>query len=326
MQIDKIKDRLLKGNYLIVICGPTAVGKTSLAIELAGILDTDIISFDSMQVYKGLDIGTDKYKERNKKINQYMVDLFEPDYQMTVIGFRDICRKVIEDFFDKDKIPLLVGGSGLYLKAVLEDLDFTGGKNHAENLYRKEIKDDIKKQGIESIYQRLKDIDPSYADKISQNDEKRIIRALEVYMATGRPFSSFHRGFRDRTSIYNNILIGLDADRQFLYEKINNRVENMIENGLIDEVRSLKQKGYDKHNSLKQAVGYKETLQYLENKNIDKEALIEKIKMDTRRLAKKQLTWFKRDRRINWLRVDEYDNILDLIKEIIDLLDRKTKA
>lgn len=326
MDIDSkdIRKKLVDGKILIVLCGPTAVGKTITALNIAARLKTDIISFDSMQVYRGLDIGTDKYRNGGfGDIKQYMIDIFEPSHRSTALEFRNICRDLISFFFRKNKIPVLVGGSGLYLRAVIDDIGFTEKISREEKYrVREKIKDDIKKNGLDNAFEGLKRIDPEYAKKISKNDKKRIIRAREVYLLTGRPFSSFHKDdIKKRKSIYNIIMIGLNADRQYLYQKINDRVANMLEKGLIDEVRSLKEKGFDRYNSMKQAVGYKETLAYLGDENMSLDELKEEISKNTRRLAKKQLTWFREDERINWIRVDDYDNILDLVKEIFKIIE-----
>jgi len=322
--IKKLKKDLISQGIVLVICGPTATGKTQVALNLANLMDTDVISFDSMQLYRGLDIGTDKYKKGDfPTVRQYMVDIFDPSDEVTVMDFRNICRKQIDAFLLSKRIPILAGGSGLYLRSVIDNLDFVEDATGYNSRQREKIKKDITIKGIQVVYQKLKEIDPEYAKKISVNDEKRIIRALEVYYTTGKKFSSFHMDIKKRAAIYKLILIGLTADRDYLYRKIEKRVDSMIESGLIDEVITLKDKGFDRYNSMKQAVGYKEILKYLYGKSNSLDETISLIKRNTRRLAKKQLTWFKEDKRINWIRADEYDNILDLVKAIIEIIRSK---
>ena len=314
INIDDLKKDAIKNKKVIIICGPTCAGKTKIAINLAAIQKTDIISVDSIQIYKGMDIGTDKYDTGKYNIKQYMISIFNPDHYVTVVEFRDICRKIIEDeFFLKNKIPLLVGGSGLYIRGVIDDLDFVPGK---DNIIRKNLREDIKKHGLSVYYENLKKIDPAYSKKISINDERRIIRALEVYKITGKPFSLFQNKWESRKSIYNTIFFGIEADRLELYKNIEERVNRMFERGLVKEVKSLIKKGYKDCNSILQAVGYKEVVKYV-NGEISLHECIDEVKRNTRRLAKKQMTWFKSDPRIKWIRTDSYGNIIDLTKDII---------
>lgn len=318
ISLEYFKETLVKCKKVITICGPTCCGKSNLAINLAILLNTDIISVDSMQVYKGMDIGTDKITTDKYKIKQYMIDLFNPDHYVTAVEFRDLCRLVIEDdFFKKNNIPILVGGSGLYLRAILDDLKFTPVNDEIDdNIIRENIKNEIKLKGIEYIFQKLLVIDPVYCKKISGNDERRIIRALEVYKITGKPFSYFQDKWNERKSIYNCVFVGLVRDKKNLNECIASRIDKMFSDGLLDEVKTLVDKGYGNSFSLKQAVGYKELLNYLTGLISYEESIQEVIK-NTRKLAKKQLTWFNADSRINWIRIDNYYNIGDLISDTI---------
>lgn len=310
----KLIDKIIENKKIIVICGPTGVGKSKIAVNLAKILKTDIISIDSMQVYKGMEIGTDKYNTEEDNIKQYMIDLFFPDHYVTVVEFRDICRKIIEEkFFHKKKIPILVGGSGLYIRGVIDELEFIPRGNKQ---IRDTLKEKIEKEGLPAYYKKLTKIDPLYSKKISKNDKRRLIRALEVYEITGKPFSYFQNKWEKRKSVYNSIIFGIEEDRKKLYENIEKRVDYMFERGLVEEVRELLEKGYNRCYSLMQAVGYKEVMRYLSGE-IDITNCIQEVKKNTRRLAKKQLTWFKADPRIKWIRIDNYDSILSLKEDIL---------
>ncbi len=315
---EKIKYELIKGNYVLVICGPTCSGKSRAAIGLADIFDTHIISVDSMQVYRGMDIGTDKMDTEHVK--QYMTDLFEPNHYVTAVKFRDMCRNLIKkEFFDKKRLPILVGGSGLYIRGVLDKLDFAPEKN---NKISNEIKKGIQEEGPEKYFQILEKADPEYSKKISQNDVRRIIRGLEVYRVSGKPYSSYQRSWQNRISICNTVFIGLHKRRETLYEHIGYRVDEMFGKGLVDEVRTLMDKGYGQSYALRQAVGYKEVVEYINGK-ISLQECMDLVKKNTRNLAKKQFTWFRADPRVNWIRVDNYDSILSLNNEIISVVEKK---
>jgi tRNA dimethylallyltransferase len=339
-----VRQLMIEKKIIPVICGPTSAGKSALAFNLAKILETDIISIDSMQVYKGLNIGTDKYDSSQIGINQYMTDIFEPDHKLTVVEFRDICRNIIEEeFFKNGRVPIMAGGSGLYLRAVIDELDFTaandsetakgedGGSTGKEKIGviagendNNEIREELYSQaeisegGLLRLYMKLKQVDPLYAAKISPNDKKRVIRAIEVYALKGRPFSSFQNKWQNRKSIYNCIMIGLLTEKERLHTNIEKRVDMMLKNGLILEVQTLVKQGYKDCNSLTQAVGYKEVLKYL-NGDIDIDICRQEIIKNTKRLAKKQMTWFKADPRINWISTDNYDNIFDLTEHVFNI-------
>lgn len=347
--LDEFINKAVSGKKIIVLCGPTAAGKTEIAFNLANILATDIISIDSMQVYKGMDIGTDKKKPGFRNIKQFMTDLYSPEQCLTVVSFREICREIIkEKFFDKKKIPVLAGGSGLYLRSVVDglefvDLNFTSQKPKNNNVkyhpdslknksvynkskeksddlhsIREAIKMDIEKKGVKEAFNKLEKIDPLYAKKISPNDLRRIIRALEVYEITGLPFSSFQDKWVERKSIYNCSFFGIIKDKKNLHDDIKKRVDLMLERGLVEEVELLVEKGYGNFPSLTQAVGYKEVLCYIKGE-ISLGECREMIIKNTRKLAKKQMTWFKADPRIKWIRVENYDNILTLVNDIIEI-------
>jgi tRNA dimethylallyltransferase len=323
-----VRQSMLEKKFIPVICGSTCTGKSALAFNLAKIFETDIISIDSMQVYKNLDIGTDKYDSSQIGINQYMTDIFEPSHRLTVVEFRDICRNIIEEeFFKKSRIPIMAGGSGLYLRAVIDELDFTTDNGNAgsgiigedrkirEGLYNEA---ESSESGLLRLFMKLKEVDPLYCAKISPNDKKRIIRAMEVYTLTGRTFSSFQNKWQTRKSIYNCSIIGLLTEKEVLHKNIEKRVDMMLEKGLIPEVQALVKQGYKDANSLTQAVGYKEVLKYLGG-DINIDICRQEIIKNTKRLAKKQMTWFKADPRINWIRTDKYDNIFELIEHVFNI-------
>jgi len=314
--ISRLKQCLAERKKVIVICGPTGIGKTGLGIELARLFDTGIISADSMQVYRGMDIGTGKADSGKYGVRQFMIDLFEPDHDFSVKEFRDRTEKILkEDFLDAEKVPLLVGGSGMYIKAVIDGIDESPGKNRD---FRSKTGAGMDSKGTIEYYEKLKEIDGAYAAKISKNDRRRILRALEVYEAAGSPYSDFQRSWKKKAR-FNAVMIGLKRERSSLYRIIEERVDNMFEKGLVDEVRSLADRGYGKCQSLVQAVGYKEVLGFLEHR-ISLEECKSQVKTNSRRLAKKQMTWFRHDDRINWLTVDNYDNISDLIKESLMII------
>jgi tRNA dimethylallyltransferase len=275
-----------------------------------------------MQVYRGMNIGTDKFRSENYGIKQYMVDISDPDNPVTVVEFRDICRKVIEDeFLKKGKIPLVAGGSGLYIRAVIDDLEFTPEAIIDDRNIREKVKNDIRKYGLKRVFEDLQFIDPVYSKKISSNDERRIIRAIEVFELTGIPFSHFQKKWNERVSIYNISLLGLIRQKESLMECIVSRVESMFNRGLVSEVKNLVSRGYGSCYSIKQAVGYKEVISYL-NGEVSIDDCKKEVIKNTKKLAKKQLTWFKADPRINWLRTDNYDNIFNLIIDAIRIITR----
>ncbi len=321
-----VRQLMLEKKFISAICGPTCTGKSVLAFNLAKIFETDIISIDSMQVYSGLDIGTDKYDSAQTGVRQYMTNIYKPDHKLTVVEFRDTCRNIIEnEFFKKDRIPIMAGGSGLYLRAVIDELDFTnenGGHYNTAGDVGNNIRDELSRQaengssGLLRLFMRLQEADPVYCSQISPNDKKRIIRALEVYSLTGRPFSSFQNKWHARKSIYNCCMIGLFTQKEILHANIEKRVDGMLQKGLINEVAGLIKKGYKDSNSLNQAVGYKEVLKYL-NGDINIDVCRQEIIQNTKRLAKKQMTWFKADPRINWIRIDNYDNNFELIIHVL---------
>jgi tRNA dimethylallyltransferase len=296
---------------VIAIVGPTGVGKSELAVFLGEKLNGEIVNFDSLQFYKELNIGTAKPgEEERKRVPHHLYDLLELDEEFNAAKFVEIADNLIKEIWERGKIPILVGGTGLYLRA------FEYGLFSIE--VPKEIRGTLRKradQDLSSLYEELKRLDPEYAQKISPKDKVRITRALEVIYASGKPISYFHKEnpFFGKKR-YNLIKIGLILPRKELYEKINLRVIKMIEKGWIEEVKNLLEKGYSPELKPFKAIGYKYIIQYLQGK-ISLERAIELIQRDTRRYAKRQLTWFKKEPDIYWFNPDEKERILNFLKE-----------
>lgn len=288
---------------LLVIVGPTAVGKTEIAIEVAKKIDGEIISADSMQIYRYMNIGTAKPTEEEKKgIPHHLIDIVNPDQEFTVADYKYLAEKAIEEITKRKKIPLLSGGTGLYINAVCYNYSFSDF--HKDEELRRELNLLAEKNGNEYLYNILKEVDPKSAEKIHKNNRKRMIRALEVYYRTGKPFSFFEKENEKKESPYDLIIFGLTRPREELYERINNRVLKMIEQGLIEEVKNLLKMGYSKELNSMKGLGYKEIIEYLEGKASLEEAIY-KIQRDTRHYAKRQYTWFKKNKDIIWLDVSK---------------------
>ncbi|NLO08513.1 MAG: tRNA (adenosine(37)-N6)-dimethylallyltransferase MiaA [Clostridiales bacterium] len=305
----------MKKKPLIILTGPTAVGKTSLSISLARAVNGEIISADSMQVYKYMDIGTAKITpEEMKDVPHYLVGEFEPDEDFSVVKFQEYAKRYIKSIHERDKVPILVGGTGFYIQSVLYDIDFDD--NDSDTSYREELEDIAKTKGSDYLHRLLIDTDPESAKAIHPNNTKRIIRALEYIKQTGEPISAHNKEQRKKKSPYNYKYFVLNKDRSKLYEAINQRVDIMIENGLIDEVKQLMAMGYTKNLVSMQGLGYKEIIDYLEGNSSLNEA-IEILKRDTRHYAKRQITWFKREKDIVWVNKDDFKNEEDIIEYLL---------
>ncbi len=289
---------------LAVIVGPTAVGKSAAAVEVADRLDAEIISADSMQVYRGMDIGTSKVTaaemtaSSGRSIPHHLLDVVTPDQGYSVARFQQEARQLIEDISSRGSLPMLVGGTGLYVQSVIDPYRF--GEGSGDKNVRKRLQAKIKQLGRQTLYKELKALDPGAAEKIHPNDEKRIIRALEYYYSTGERISD-NRGQREK-SRYHLAMVGLTMERRLLYQRINARVEKMIDRGLLAEVRDLLDRGYSPELPAMQGLGYKQIAAYCSG-DLTWEEAVRLLKRDTRRFAKRQLTWFKRDKRIHWLDV-----------------------
>ena len=305
----------MEKDKLIVVLGPTSVGKTKVSVDIAKKIDSEIISTDSMQIYKEMNIGTAKITEDEKEgIKHHMIDLVGPDDEFTVYDYQNSSLKIIDNLLDKNKIPILVGGSGLYINSILYDLDFNKVSSNEE--VRKKYYNLEKEKGKMYIYDMLKEKDPKAAEKIHPNNVKRVVRALEVLEISGEKYSQ-NSNFRKYSKKYDFIIIGLEMNRELLYNRINERVNEMIQEGLIKEVKKLYNKGYDKSFQSMQAIGYKEIIDYIEG-NISESEAVRLIKRNTRRFAKRQITWFKPDDRIKWFDMTNYkEDYKSTLKEIL---------
>ena len=298
---------------LIILTGPTAVGKTKASIGLAKALNGEIISADSMQVYKYMDIGSAKIRpEEMQGIRHYLIDELEPDEEFHVVKFQQMAKEAMEAIYAKGKIPLVVGGTGFYIQALLYDIDFT--ESNEDNAYRQELEQLADEKGAEHLHEMLRKVDPVSADTIHANNVKRVIRALEFYHQTGEKISEHNEQERAKESPYDFCYFVLNDDREKLYERINLRIDQMLEEGLVDEVKALKDKGYTRDMVSMQGLGYKEILDYLNNECTLEEAIYI-LKRDTRHFAKRQLTWFRRERDVIWIEKPSYDYDEDKILE-----------
>lgn len=298
---------------VIAIVGPTASGKTDLAIELAKKINGEIISCDSMQIYKEMDIGTAKpTEEEQKEIKHYLINVALPEERFSVSDYQKQAEKAIEEILAKNKVPIIVGGTGLYANSLIYGIKFLDVK-FDEN-YRKELEQRAEKEGLEKLYNEAKQIDEEAMKTISINDKKRILRVLEIYKQTGKTKTEQDILSKSQEVKYDYKVFGINMDRQLLYNRINLRVDKMIENGLVQEVQGIYQ-NYNSFPTALQAIGYKEVVEYLKNE-ITKEAMIEKIKMESRRYAKRQLTWFRKNKEIIWLDgLEEKQNNIKIILE-----------
>ena len=305
---------------LVVLTGPTAVGKTKLSIELAKKIGGEIISADSCQVYKHMDIGSAKiHLEEMEGIPHYLIDELKPDEEFNVVVFQQKTKQYMEEIYKRGHIPILVGGTGFYIQAVLYDIDFS--KDDDNHQIREELEVLAKEKGAEYLHRELRKIDPASADSIHANNVKRVIRALEYYKLTGEKISEHNEEQRKKDSPYDFSYFVLNDHRELLYERIDKRVDEMVTEGLLEEVQKLKSMGYDRSLVSMQALGYKEILSYLEGE-ISLEEAIYIIKRDTRHFAKRQITWFKREKEVTWVNKPEFDydndKILDFMQKHIN--------
>ncbi len=298
---------------LIVIVGPTAIGKSEVAIELAKRINGEIVSCDSCQVYKYLNIGTAKpTKEERKKIPHHLIDVIEPDEEFNAFLYARKAHKAISEIHKKKKTPILVGGSGLYVRATVDGI-FLGAKKN------KAIRERLRKFSSDTLYRKLKKVDSETASHLHPHDRVRIIRALEVYELTGQPISALQEVSKGKEPNYNLTMIGLKRKRKELYQRINQRVERMIKKGLVKEVKNLLKKGFSKDLIVLKGLGYKEIIGYLDGEYDLKEA-IRLLKRNSRRFAKRQLTWFNKDKRIHWIEIKKGDSASKVVSQIAKLL------
>ncbi len=286
---------------LLAIVGPTAVGKTEVAVECARLLDGEIVSADSMQVYRGMDIGTAKPTAAQRaRVPHHLVDVVNPEEEFSVAKYKELAEAAIDDIFRRGCQPLLVGGSGLYVKAITGTWGLTIAPRDAA--LRQRLQNEAQEKGLVALHARLAQIDPEAAARISPNDEKRIIRALEVFEVTGLPVSHFHQLDRQRQPKYNAVIIGLTVPRPLLYARIEERIDRMMEAGLLAEVKGLLQKGCHPGLVSMKALGYSHLAAHLAGE-MDLETAIARFKQDSRRFAKRQMTWFRAQREIRWIDV-----------------------
>ena len=308
---------------LVIITGPTASGKSAAAIETAKILNGEIVSADSMQIYKYMDIGSAKVTiDEMQGIPHYMIDIVEPDFDFSVALYREMAGKYIDDITARGKLPIVTGGTGLYINSLTYPLDFTDADEDLE--YREHLYSLSKEYGNVYIHEMLKDIDIKTYERLHPNDIKRIVRALEVYKLTGKTMTEYNEMAKDMDIEFNLAYIGLAMNRQKLYDRINKRVDVMFDNGLIDEVKKLKEMGYNKSMNSMQGIGYKELFDYL-NGIYSLDEVKDIIKQSSRRYAKRQITWFKRDKRIYWIDLDKFDTMDKIIHNIVVHIEGKFK-
>lgn len=294
----------MKKQPMIILTGPTAVGKTALSVLLAKQINGAIISADSMQVYKYMDIGSAKIlPEEMDGVKHYLIDEFEPDEEFHVARFVQRAKECLKEIYDNGQIPIIAGGTGFYIQALLYDIDFS--EQDADSEYRRELEQLAKDYGSEYLHEMLKQVDEKSAEAIHANNVKRVIRALEFYHLTGQKISEHNETEKQKQSPYNFAYFVLTDDRAHLYERIDKRVDIMVEQGLVEEVTKLKEMGFHKEMVSMQGLGYKEILAYLEGE-ITLEEAIYIIKRETRHFAKRQLTWFRREREVIWLDKKQY--------------------
>ena len=287
---------------LIILTGPTAVGKTDLSIQLAKAVNGEIISADSMQVYKYMNIGSAKIQpEEMKGVSHYLVDEIEPEEEFNVVRFQTMAKNAMKTIYQKGKIPVIVGGTGFYIQALLYDIDFTDTTEDFD--YRRELEQLAQEKGNEFLHEMLRKVDPKAAQEIHENNRKRVIRALEYYRDTGKQISKHNEQQRQNESPYQFAYFVLNRDRRELYRRIDQRVDQMMKQGLLEEVKRLKERGCTSNMVSMKGLGYKELLDYLNGMNSLEEA-VRIIKRDTRHFAKRQLTWFKREKEVDWIELD----------------------
>ena len=306
---------------LIILTGPTAAGKTSLSIELAKSIGGEIISADSMQVYKKMDIGTAKIRpEEMQGVPHYLIDELDPSEEFNVVSFVEKSKEAMKKIYAAGHIPIVVGGTGFYIQALLYDIDFS--QHEEKESYRKELEQLAIEKGKEYLYEILKKKDPEYAQLVHFNNVKKVIRALEYYKETGQKLSEHNKEQRQKESPYNFAYFVLYHDRDILYDRINQRVDSMMEQGLLFEVKKLVEEGYTKNLVSMQGLGYKEFFDYFDGR-MTLEDTVDKIKKDTRHFAKRQLTWFRREKEVIWLNKKEYEQEKDLLDSVLNIIQEK---
>ena len=306
-------------NKLIILAGPTASGKTSVSIDLAKRLGGEIISADSMQVYKYMDVGTAKISvEEMQGVKHHLIDVLDPKEDFNIVKFQNMVKCSIEEIVKNGHIPILVGGTGFYIQSVIYDIDFNNEDDNSS--VRKKLEEEYDAFGADFMHEKLKKIDIVSAQTIHKNNKKRIIRAIEYFLINNEPISSHNEVQREKKSPYDYRFFVLNPPRDILYERINKRVDIMVENGLVDEVKKLREMGLSMENISMQGIGYKEILEYLDGE-VSLESAIENIKQNTRHMAKRQVTWFKREKDVIYVdpfSFESNDKIVDYMIEKIN--------
>ena len=307
---------------LVILTGPTAVGKTAASIGLAKAIGGEIISADSMQVYREMDIGSAKIRpEEMDGVPHHLVDVLDPSEDFNVVLFQQMAKEAMEGIYQRGHIPIVVGGTGFYIQALLYDIDFT--ENNADTAYREELEALAKTQGAEYLHEMLEKVDPESAEQIHFHNVKRVIRALEYYQQTGQKISEHNEAEREKESAYNSAYFVLTDDRKILYDRIDKRVDLMMQEGLLEEVNALRLRGLKRESVAMQGLGYKELFGYFEGEYPLEEA-VRIIKRDTRHFAKRQLTWFRRERDVIWLDKSEIGREDEqLIQQMLTVLKEK---
>lgn len=306
---------------LLILTGPTAVGKTELSLRLAEKIDGEIISADSMQIYKKMNIGTAKIMpEEMRGIPHFLIDVLDPSQEFNVVRFQQMAKEALNNIYAQGKIPCVVGGTGFYIQALLYNIDFSS--HESSEIYRKELQDLERKKGKEYLYTMLQKTDPEYATTLHANNVKKVIRALEYFYETGEKLSVHNKKQREKDSPYQFVYFVLYNERKILYNKIDDRVDQMMEKGLLKEVEQLVQEGYGRELVSMQGIGYKEFFDYFDEK-ISLEEAVNQIKKDTRHFAKRQLTWFRRERDVTWMNKGEYLDENDLLEDMLKIIEKK---
>lgn len=307
---------------LIILTGPTSVGKSALSIALAKVVGGEVISADSMQVYRHMDIGTAKLtRSEMQGVPHYLIDEMEPDEEFNVVRFQQLAKRYMDQIYSRNRIPILVGGTGFYIQAVLYDIDFHDYDSGAS--YRSDLEQLLRERGEDYLYGMLKEADPESAEIIHPHNTKRVIHALEFVKMTGMRISEHNKKQKEKESPYHYCYFVLNRDRSSLYRSINERVDKMLQEGLLDEVKALTAMGYTRDLVSMQGLGYKEMMAYLEGKCSFEDA-VEILKRDTRHYAKRQLTWFRREKDVIWVDKDQFESEEELLKHLLRILEEKS--
>ena len=308
---------------LIILAGPTASGKTSVSIDLAKRIGGEIISADSMQVYRGMDVGTAKIKaDEMQGVKHYLINVLDPTEDFNIVKFQNMVKYSIEEIKRNGHIPILVGGTGFYIQSVIYDIDFDTQDDNGD--IRKALEEEYDKMGADFMYEKLKKIDSVSAENIHKNNKKRIIRAIEYFLINNALISAHNESQRKKDSPYDFRFFVLNPPRDILYDRINQRVDKMVEEGLVEEVKDLKNAGLSIENISMQGIGYKEILEYLDGE-ITLDEAVDKIKQNTRHMAKRQVTWFKREKDVIYINPFEFENNEKLVDYMVEKIDMERK-